>query len=247
MLNQVVVVGASLAGLRAVETLRSGGYEGGLTVIGAERHMPYDRPPLSKRLLSGEWEPDRIALRKPDDVGSLDAEWRTGVSAVGLDTQARRVALSDGSSVAYDGLIMATGATARRLPDQDQHGHVVELRTLDDALTPRNRIIDGAKRVVVIGAGFIGLEVAATAHQLGNEVLVLEGGPAPLMRALGSEMGAAVAAVHGDRGVEIRCNVTVDGFAPGGVLLDGGDLERPTWWWSGSVSIRPSAGSTVPG
>lgn len=225
MVNDVVVVGGSLAGLRAVETLRSSGYPGRLTVIGAERHLPYDRPPLSKRLLSGEWEPERIALRKPDQMGSLDVVWRTGVSAVGLDTAARRVALSDGSSVGFDGLIMATGATPRRLPDQDQHDHVVELRTLDDALTLRNRIIDGDKRVVVIGAGFIGLEVAATAQGLGDDVLVLEGGPAPLMRALGSEMGAAVAAVHGDRGVEIRCNVAVDGFAPGGVRLDGGHLE----------------------
>ena len=225
MVNEVVVVGASLAGLRAVETLRSSGYSGRLTVIGAERHMPYDRPPLSKRVLSGEWDPERIALRQPDQMGSLDAEWRLGVSAVGLDTRARRVALADGSSVAFDGLIMATGATPRRLPDQDQYEHVVELRTLDDALTLRNRIIDGRKRVVVIGAGFIGLEVAATAQGLGNGVLVLEGGPAPLVRALGSEMGAAVAAVHGDRGVEIRCNVVVDRFAPGGVLLDGGQLE----------------------
>lgn len=241
MVNEVVVVGASLAGLRAVETLRSSGYTGRLTVIGAEQHMPYDRPPLSKRLLSGEWEPERIALRQPDQMGSLDAEWRLGVSAVGLDTQARRVALSDGSSVGFDGLIMATGATARRLPDQDQYDHVVELRTLDDALTLRNRITDGGKQVVVIGAGFIGLEVAATARGLGNGVLVLEGGPAPLMRALGSEMGAAVAAVHGDRGVEIRCNVVVDGFAPSGVLLDGGQLERAAVVVVG-IGVYPAVG-----
>jgi NADPH-dependent 2,4-dienoyl-CoA reductase/sulfur reductase-like enzyme len=226
MVNEVVVVGASLAGLRAVETLRSSGYAGGLTVIGAERHLPYDRPPLSKRLLSGEWEPKRIALRKPDDLGSLNAEWRTGIAAVGLDTDARSVSLSDGSAVAYDGLIMATGATARRLPDQDRYQHVVELRTLDDALTLRNRIIDGGMRVVVIGAGFIGLEVAATAQQLGNDVVVLEAGPAPLARALGAEMGAAVTAMHSDRGVEIRCEVKVDGFATGGVLIEGRQLER---------------------
>lgn len=221
MLNEVVVVGGSLAGLRAVETLRSGGFDGGITVIGAERHLPYDRPPLSKRLLAGDWQPDRIALRKPEDMGSLDARWRTGVAAVALDTGERQVGLSDGSTVAYDGLIMATGATARRLPDQHEHDHVQVLRTLDDALTLRNRITDGGCQVVVIGAGFIGLEVAATAHELGNDVTVLEGAPAPLTRALGAEMGAAVAAVHGDRGVEIRCDATVDGFAPGGVVVDG--------------------------
>ncbi len=225
MMNEVVVVGASLAGLRAVETLRSGGYGGAVTVIGAERHMPYDRPPLSKRLLSGEWEAERIALRKPDDMGSLQATWRTGVAATGLDTAAREVGLADGSTVSYDGLVIATGSLPRRLPDQEEYEHVVVLRTLDDALTLRNRIIDGGKQVVVIGAGFIGLEVAATAQQLGNDVVVLEGGPAPLMRALGAEMGAAVAAVHGDRGVEIRCDVTVDGFAPRGVLVNGGVLE----------------------
>jgi NADPH-dependent 2,4-dienoyl-CoA reductase/sulfur reductase-like enzyme len=225
MMNEVVVVGASLAGLRAVETLRSGGYGGAITVIGAERHRPYDRPPLSKRLLSGEWEAERIALRKPDDMASLEATWRLGVAATRLDTEAREVELADGSTASYDGLIMATGALPRRLPDQADHAHAVVLRTLDDALTLRNRIIDGGIRVVVIGAGFIGLEVAATAQQLGNDVVVLEGGPAPLMRALGAEMGAAVAAIHGDRGVEIRCNVTVDGFAPSGVLVNGGVLE----------------------
>ena len=224
MMNEVVVVGGSLAGLRAVETLRSGGFDGAITVIGAERHLPYDRPPLSKRLLSGDWEPERIALRKPDDMGSLAVKWRTGVSAVGLETDTRQLRLDDGSVIGYDGLILATGATPRRLPDQDDHDHVLVLRTLDDALTLRNRIADGDKRVVVVGAGFIGLEVAATAHQLGNEVIVLEGGPAPLMRALGAEMGAAVSAIHGDRGVEIRCDVKVDGFVAGGVVVDGGLL-----------------------
>ena len=193
-------------------------------MIGAERHLPYDRPPLSKKLLAGDWEPDRIALRKPEDMGSLSAKWRTGVAATGLDTEARQVSLADGSTVGFDGLIMATGAVPRRLPDQDQHAHVVVLRTLDDALTLRNRIADGGKQIVVIGAGFIGLEVAATAQALGNDVTVLEGAPAPLIRALGSEMGTAVAAVHGDRGVEIRCDVKVDGFAAGGVVVDGGQL-----------------------
>jgi NADPH-dependent 2,4-dienoyl-CoA reductase/sulfur reductase-like enzyme len=224
MMNEVVVVGGSLAGLRAAETLRSGGFGGGITVIGAERHLPYDRPPLSKRLLSGEWEPERIALRKPDDMDSLDVSWRTGIAATGLDTDARQVSLADGSTLGFDGLIMATGATARQLPEQDRHGHAVVLRTLDDALTLRNRIMDGGQRVAVIGAGFIGLEVAATAHELGNDVIVLEGASAPLTKALGSEMGAAVAAVHGDRGVEIRCDVQVDELVPVGVSLGSGEL-----------------------
>ena len=226
MVQHIVVVGASLAGLRAVETLRTGGFDGAITVVGDEPHAPYDRPPLSKRLLSGEWEPDRIALRKPADMASLDVTWRHGVAATGLDLTARQVELADGTSLAFEGLIMATGATPRRLPGQADHEHLTELRSLDDALALRKRISSGGQRVVVIGAGFIGLEVAATARQLGNEVLVLEGGPAPLVRGLGAEMGAAVAAVHADHGVEVRCDVRVDGFAPRAVLIDGGWHEQ---------------------
>ena len=211
-----------MAGLRAVESFRTGGFDGEITVIAAEPHPPYDRPPLSKRLLSGQWGPDRIALRKPDDLADLDVEWRSGVVATGLDTERREVALADGDRVGFDGAILATGATPRHLPDEAAHGHVSVLRTIDDALTLRRSLAGGDKRVVVIGAGFVGLEVAATARQLGNEVVVIEAGPAPLMRGLGAEMGAAVAAVHADHGVDIRCRVSVDGFAPGTVLIDGG-------------------------
>ncbi len=222
MLRDVVVVGGSLAGLRAVETLRTGGYAGTITVVGDEPHLPYDRPPLSKRLLSGEWEPDRIALRKRDDLVSLDVRWRTGVPAIRLDTDGRRVILADGSDVAYDGLVLATGSTPRRLPGQDEHGHVVVLRTVDDSLDLRSRIAGGGRRVVVIGAGFIGLEVAATARQLGNEVVVLEAADAPLVRGLGRELGATMGVLHADHGVEVRCGVRIEGFAPGAVLVDGG-------------------------
>ena len=222
MIRNVVVVGGSLAGLRAVETLRTGGFDGSITVIGDEPHLPYDRPPLSKRLLAGEWEPDRIALRKPDDMGTLDVTWRSGVAATGLDVSRQVVSLADGAEVPFEGLIAATGASARALPHQREHDHVVSLRTLDDALDLRDRLAGGGKRVVVIGAGFIGLEVAAPARQLGNDVLVLEGAPAPLIRGLGAEMGAAVAAVHADHDVEIRCGVQVEGLATGAVLIDGG-------------------------
>lgn len=225
MIRRIVVVGGSLAGLRAVETLRNAGFDGSITVIGDEPHLPYDRPPLSKRLLSGEWEPDRIALRKPDDVDSLDVEWRRGVAATALDPEGCSIATSDGSNVTYEGLVMATGASARTLPGQDEHDHVMTLRTLDDALELRRRLVPGQQRVVVVGAGFIGLEVAATARLLGNEVVVLEAGPAPLVRALGAEMGAAVAAVHADHDVEVRCGVQVAGLTRDAVLLDGGRHE----------------------
>ena len=226
-LRHVIVVGASLAGLRACETLRQEGFDGTLTLVGAETEVPYDRPPLSKKLLAGEWEADRIRLRKQEDFDSLALTLRLGVRAVGLDTAARTLALSDGSTLAFDGLIIATGAAPRRLPDQPALDGIVELRTLADALDLRNRIAGGTARVAVIGAGFIGLEAAATARALGCAVTVLEGAPSPLIRGLGVEMGAAVASVHARHGVDLRCGVQVagiegsDGRATGVRLGDG--------------------------
>ncbi len=203
-LDRVVVVGASLAGLRAAETLRQHDVAGSVTVIGDELHRPYDRPPLSKKLLAGEWEPDRIHLRQPAIFDELDVEWRLGTAATGLDLVGRSVQLADGETVPFDGLIIATGARPRRLPGQTEFGHVHELRTLDDALALRTEIVPGDKRVVVVGAGFIGLEAAATATSLGNDVTVLEGASAPLIRGLGAEMGEAIAGLHRARGVDVR-------------------------------------------
>ncbi|MEY2958025.1 MAG: hypothetical protein RLZZ01_593 [Actinomycetota bacterium] len=223
-MNHVVIVGGSLAGLRAAKALRSGRFGGGVTVVGAETHLPYDRPPLSKRLLAGEWEPDRILLRKADDMATIDVDWRLGAGAVGLDLARRVVSLADGSEVGFDGLIIATGALARTLPGQEHHRAAHTVRTLDDAVALRSELLGGGRRVVVVGAGFIGLEVAATARQLGNEVLVVEGGPAPLMRGLGAEMGAAVSACHADHDVQIRCGVSVDGFGPDSVSVDGSEV-----------------------
>jgi NADPH-dependent 2,4-dienoyl-CoA reductase/sulfur reductase-like enzyme len=220
MLGRVVVVGASLAGLRAAESLRSGGHAGPITVIGAELHPPYDRPPLSKRLLAGEWEPDRIALRKPDDLRSLDVEWRLGTSATALDLGRREIVLSEGDPVTFDAAILATGARPRVLPGTEHLPDVVVLRSLDDALWLRSRIAAGGQRVVVVGAGFIGLEVAATARQLGNDVVVLERDQAPLIRVLGAELGHALAAVHADHGVEVRCGVNIESVEAGAVITD---------------------------
>lgn len=225
----MVIVGASLAGLRAAETLRSEGFTGRITMVGGEGHRPYDRPPLSKKLLAGEWEPDRIALRKPDDLAGLDLEWRLGTRAEGLDAVNRRVQLAHGDSVSYDGLIIATGAVPRSLPGQPSWSGIHVLRTLDDSLALRGELGPG-RRVVVIGAGFIGLEVAATARGRGCDVTVLEGAPAPMMRGLGAEMGRAAALVHGDNGVDVRTSVLVDGLVEGrpgcvgGVRLRDGDV-----------------------
>ena len=219
-LERVVVVGASLAGLRAAETLRQKGFAGSVTVVGAEPHRPYDRPPLSKKLLLGEWEPDRIQLRQPDSFDDLDVEWKFGIAASRLRLADQQIDLTDGNSLEFGGLIIATGATPRRLPEQGRHQHVHVLRTLDDALGIRQQIAEGGKRVIVIGAGFIGLEVAAIARQLDNEVIVLEGGSAPLIRGLGADMGAAIADIHRARGIDVRC-----GVVPATQWLDDSGLE----------------------
>lgn len=227
-LDHVVVVGASLAGLRACESLRTEGFAGQITLVGAEPHLPYDRPPLSKRLLSGEWEPERIQLRKPDDFDALGLQLELGRRAVGLDSARGEVTLDDGRALRFDGLVIATGASPRRLPEQSHAGGIHELRTLDDALALRAELREGA-RLVVIGAGFIGLEVAATARAAGCSVSVVEALPAPLVRGLGAEMGAAVAQVHARHGVDLRCDTRISGIAMAdgrvtGVELEGGEL-----------------------
>jgi len=222
----IVIIGASLAGVRAAETLRSNGFAGALTIIGAETHMPYDRPPLSKNYLAGDWDADRIALRKEDDLYSLNINWMLGQPATSLNTDASVVTLADGATVSYDGLIIATGGLVRRLPNQPDIAGVHVLRTLDDATVLRDELVEGA-RVVVIGAGFIGLEAAATATKRGAKVTVLEGLDAPLIRALGAEMGAAIGAVHERNGVTIRCSVQVASIngdtKVSGVTLTNGD------------------------
>lgn len=227
-MDRIVVVGASLAGLWACESLRAGGYDGTITLVGAESHQPYDRPPLSKALLKGDWEPERIQLRKPGELDSLGLDLRLGVLANALDAPNRTVTLASGEALAADGVIVATGSEPRPLPNQPDLDGVTMLRTLDDSLALRSLLAD-RPRFAVIGAGFIGLEVAATAAQSGCVVTVLEGAPAPLMRGLGQEMGEVVARVHARHGVDVRCAVQVAGIegADGrttGVRLGGGDL-----------------------
>jgi NADPH-dependent 2,4-dienoyl-CoA reductase/sulfur reductase-like enzyme len=229
-MDRIVVVGASLAGLWACESLRGAGYAGTITLVGAESHQPYDRPPLSKALLKGDWEPERIQLRKPDELDRLGLDLRLGVAAVALDASNRSVTLASGETLAADGVIVATGSAPRSLPDQPELDGVTMLRTLDDSLALRRRL-EARPRVVVIGAGFIGLEVAATAAQSGCAVTVLEGATAPMIRGLGAEMGEVVARVHDRHGVVVRCGVQVAGIegADGrttGVRLGDGELVR---------------------
>jgi 3-phenylpropionate/trans-cinnamate dioxygenase ferredoxin reductase subunit len=203
----IVVVGASLAGLRAVETLRREGFDGRLVLVGAEPHLPYDRPPLSKELLAGEWEHDQVVLRR-GPYEELDLELRTGTAAAALDAATRTVTLADGTELTADGVVVATGATPRRLPGVDELPGVFTLRTLDDCLALR-RELDRGPRVCVVGGGFIGAEVAATCRQRGLDVAVVEALPQPMIRGVGETIGAVLAGLHRRHGVTLHLGVGV--------------------------------------
>lgn len=205
---RVVVVGASLAGVSAAEHLRRGGYDGEILLIGAEDHLPYDRPPLSKALLQGSMEPAAVWLHPREHYEDLRIELALGRRALRLRPEAQRIDLDDGESIAYDRLIIATGAEPRCPPALGAHAGVHLLRTLDDALALRQALTD-LPRVAVVGGGFIGLEVAASARQLGCEVTVVEVLPTPLAAAVGTGVGAAIAGLHEDHGVRVATGVPV--------------------------------------
>ncbi|HVU01352.1 MAG TPA: FAD-dependent oxidoreductase [Polyangiaceae bacterium] len=207
--RSIVVVGASLAGLRAVDALRRRGFDGTLTWIGEESRLPYDRPPLSKQVLRGEWTPDRTALKANYDA--LGADLRLGRRATSLDVGARRVSLDDGTSVPFDGLVVATGAAPRKLPGMDALSGVHVLRTLDDALRIREEL--GKKpRVAIVGGGYVGLEVAASCRALGLDVTVVEALPLPLAPAIGETMAREIVEMHRAEGVDVRTSSGVSGF-----------------------------------
>ena len=211
MPDSVTVVGASLAGLRGAETLRNDGYDGRITVIGDETDAPYDRPPLSKQLLAGKWEVDRTVLYRGDRLAELDLDLQLGVRATGLDMRDRSLELDGRRRLPFDRLLVATGSSPRQLPGTPELDGLYTLRTLEDSLTIR-REFESNPRVVVVGAGFIGAEVAATARERGLEVTMIEALPVPLGRVLGEAMGALCAAIHRDHGVDLRLGVGVDGF-----------------------------------
>jgi NADPH-dependent 2,4-dienoyl-CoA reductase/sulfur reductase-like enzyme len=228
-LGTIVVVGGSLAGLRAIETLRRLGYEGRIQLVGAEEHLPYDRPPLSKQVLAGAWEPDRIWLKDEEAFDGLEVEAHLGRTATDLDLDERVVVLHAGTRLRFDGLLVATGARPRHLPDSAELEGVHVLRTLEDCVSLR-RAFEKNPRVVVVGAGFIGSEVAATARTRGLEVTVLEALPVPLERGLGQAMGRVCGDLHRDHGVTLRCEASVAGFEGSGRvervwLADGSTVE----------------------
>jgi 3-phenylpropionate/trans-cinnamate dioxygenase ferredoxin reductase subunit len=210
--DRVVVVGASLAGLRAVEELRRLAYDGEIVVVGAEDHAPYDRPPLSKDLLAGETSVDEIGLRR-QPIEDLGAEWELGRTGVSFDVGDRAVTLDDGRVLAGGrGVVLATGASPRTLPGTPDLAGIHVLRTLDDCLAIRDDLDRSPQRVVVVGAGFIGAEVAATCRGRHLDVTVLEALPSPMVRGLGAAMGDVLAGMHRDHGVDLRTSTGVEGF-----------------------------------
>jgi NADPH-dependent 2,4-dienoyl-CoA reductase/sulfur reductase-like enzyme len=203
----VAIVGAGLAGLRTAEALRQEGYAGRVVLVGAESHAPYSRPPLSKEVLRGDADADTATLRSADELTALDLDLRLGTTATSLCVGDRTLGLSDGSDLPFDDLVIATGATPRALPGVQLAGvHV--LRTVDDCLALRDVMRPGA-RVVVVGAGFIGLEVAASARARDCAVTVVDVLAAPLARVLDVAIGGAVTRLHESHGVEFRCGVGV--------------------------------------
>jgi len=205
----IVIIGAGLAGARAAETLRAEGYTGELVLVGAEREHPYERPPLSKGYLQGSAELSSVYVHEPGWYGEQGVELRLGVAATAIDRAARRVLLADGSALPYERLLLATGATPRRLqvPGADLAG-VHYLRTIADSQALREAFARGGE-VVIAGAGWIGLETAAAARQAGCGVTVVEPDPAPLYRVLGPEVGGIFARLHERHGVRFRFGAAV--------------------------------------
>jgi 3-phenylpropionate/trans-cinnamate dioxygenase ferredoxin reductase subunit len=225
----LAIIGASLAGAKAAEGAREAGYDGRVVLIGDESALPYERPPLSKKFLRGEAEADEATVQsgefyKEHDIELLKAE------VVSLDTEQRRVELADGDAITFDTAVLATGAAPRRL---DVEGAQLEgihyLRTVDDSVRLRDAI-RRAERVAVVGAGWIGSEVAASAKQMGADVVVIEPLPVPLQRVLGDDIGRVFAKLHADNGVRLRLGTGVRALrgtkAVNEVVLEDGSRER---------------------
>lgn len=251
MPDSVTIVGASQAGMHAAQTLRAEGFDGPITVIGDETDEPYDRPPLSKQVLAGEWDADRIGL--PAASEDLDLQWRLGRRATALDAERQSLTLDGGEEVPFDSLVVATGASPVRIPGTDDFDGIHTLRTLRDCMAIRAGFDATPRRLVVVGAGFIGAEVAATARGRGLDVTMVEALPVPLQRGLGDQLGSVMADVHRDHGVDLRLGVGVEGFSGDSrveqvSLSDGSTVEadvvvvgvgvRPNTGWLDSSSLE---------
>ncbi|WP_327299226.1 NAD(P)/FAD-dependent oxidoreductase [Streptomyces sp. NBC_01197] len=251
--RRVVVVGASAAGLAAAEGLRRSGYDGGLVLVGEEEHLPYDRPPLSKQLLAGEWAADRVLLRSAGALADLDIELRSGTRARALDPAAREMDTGDGGTIGYDALVVATGVRPRVLPGMDGIAGVHVLRTLDDATALRESLA-GRPHLVIVGGGFIGAEAAAVAREAGCEVTLVTDRAVPLADAVGHDIGSMLTDLHQEHGVRTVTsalveNIVTDGSRATGVRLsDGRTLaadsvlvgigSRPNTEWLAGSGLR---------
>ncbi|MFF4621924.1 NAD(P)/FAD-dependent oxidoreductase [Nonomuraea jabiensis] len=251
-MTDVLIVGASAGGLAVAEALRRKGHQGGLTVLGAEPHPPYDRPPLSKQVLAGTWESERAHLRAETELDKLGATFILGDPAVRLDPEAREVSAASGRTLRARAVVLATGLTPSRLPGQDGLAGVHVLRTLDDALALRAHLLEGP-RLVVVGEGVLGAEVAATARGLGLDVTLVGLGRAVLADQLGDPAAALLTRKHAEHGVRLRLGVAVEGLASEsgrvtGVRLASGELlpadavvvaigSRPATGWLGGSGL----------
>ena len=226
-MRRVVVVGASLAGLRAAEELRARGFDGELTIIGAEARPPYNRPPLSKGVLTGAATPESCALQPAADLG---ARWRLGHAATGLDLARREILVGGAAAEPFDGLVIATGSRPRPWPESAVPPGVMLLRGLEDALALRDALARGPRRLLVVGGGFIGSEVATSARALDVPVTLVELDEAPLAGVLGPDAGDFFAELHRSHGVDVRTGTTVASFLGddrlrGAQLTDGTTVE----------------------
>ena len=259
MTTRLVVIGASLAGLRAVEAARNHGYSGDITLIGTELHLPYDRPPLSKKYLTDGVGADYFRSRD-SLVGELGIDLRLGTTATGLDSVSQTV-LTTGGTVAYDKAIIATGAAPRTVPGVPDLEGIVTLRTLDDADRLRELIRPGT-RVLILGAGFIGSEIASSAKALGADAVIVEAAPVPLVRAVGDVVGRALSGIHGRYGTRLLLSTTVEKYLgddhiravtlstgeelPADVVVIGIGAAPATAWLKGSgVALHPVDGGLL--
>ncbi|WP_073483209.1 NAD(P)/FAD-dependent oxidoreductase [Streptoalloteichus hindustanus] len=227
--GHVLVVGASASGLSTAEALRRKGYQNRLTVLGAEPHLPYDRPPLSKQVLAGLWSPERVQLRQPAALSTLDAEFLLDDPATRLDVAERAVHTASGRVLTADVVVVATGLRPRVLPGQAGLRGVHVLRTLDDALALRSALLS-CSRLVVVGDGVLGAEIAATARGMGVAVTLAGPQPAPLAAQLGPLAAGLLGELHAENGVDLRLGAAVtglterDGDVTGVCLADGETL-----------------------